>query len=348
MKDLFRGDDKIRKYLAKQAKTPVPEQEKKLLWGRIEQSVLNIAPQRRPLRTFLWTAASVCILIMAAAILFFSTPVGEVQLASTFPDESIVMQKIKKEETVKLITVTGEEIIFDGDEPEIIAGNYSKEEDITENEQPRLNQLIVPTGKKTSLILEDGTKLWVNSDSKVIYPEKFAKDQRLIIVDGEIYADVSHDKTRPFIAKTRDMQVQVLGTEFNLTAYSTDNAQSVILVSGKVEVTPGERTPEILKPNSILTLSDNNVKIKKNIDVYNYICWKDDILVLDGIYLEDLIQRINRHYGNEITIDKELAQRRLSGKLDLKNPVEDLMKTLSVSLNCKYSFSENRYIINSY
>ena len=81
---------------------------------------------------------------------------------------------------------------------------------------------IVPVGRRSSITFADGTRLWVNSGSKVVYPVKFAKEKREIFVEGEIYLHVSRDEQKPFIVKTHQMDIKVLGTQFNVTAYENE------------------------------------------------------------------------------------------------------------------------------
>jgi len=343
MQDLFSEDEKFREQLRKQARTPLPAKEKKQLWERIESSVSKRKNWLHIPTSYYWIAASVCLVIFVTGLLFKSSPPGKTDYTEVALIDTAEHKKTNSE-TVRLVTNNGEEITFEGEEPQIIADNYTDKEE--PDNSPQMNQLIVPVGKKTYLLLEDGTRLWINSNSKVTYPQRFLSDKREIYADGEIYADVKHDPERPFIVKTQNLQIKVLGTEFNLTAYGEDNKQTVVLVSGKVEVDTGTDL-NILRPNSMLVSSDKGVVVKRNIDIYDYVCWKDDVIVLNSISLKDLILKLNRHYGCEIVAAENLNQRKLSGKLDLKNPLEGTIKTLSIILNCKYDISGSKVIINS-
>ena len=89
---------------------------------------------------------------------------------------------------------------------------------------------------RSSLTFSDGTKIWVNSGSKVIYPVSFEKKKREIYVEGEVYLDVTHDTSWPFVVRTQQVDVKVLGTSFNVSAYKDDSNMQVTLVEGKVEV----------------------------------------------------------------------------------------------------------------
>ena len=121
-----------------------------------------------------------------------------------------------------------------------------------------------------------------NAGSRVIYPALFAKDKREIVVEGEVYLDVRKDPSRPFIVKTKEFEVKVLGTQFNVCAYEEDSEASVVLVEGKVEVqteTGNEKTT--LAPNQLIAVSEGGTSVKE-VDVFEYICWKDNMMLLNN------------------------------------------------------------------
>lgn len=341
MKNIFPNNKELLEQFRKIAFKELPPEEKMQLWDSIRKSIEE--PPRKVVffrRPAYWVAASACILALISGV-FFMNREPEANLISENKIE--IVEENVSSDAVKIISVDGNEIEFEGDEPSIVADHISF--DTLDEKTTRFNQLIVPSSKKSQLILEDGTKLWVNSDTKVIYPESFNKTVRRIIVDGEIYADVAHDKDRPFIVETKSMEIEVLGTEFNLTAYSTDKKQSVVLVKGKVEVQPSGLDAIILSPNSIVSVDEGEVTLRKGIDVYDYICWKDNYLVLNAISFGELVPKLNRYYGCNISFDKAYTDRILSGKLDLKNPVETIIESLSISLKYKYNVEGNKITI---
>ena len=100
-----------------------------------------------------------------------------------------------------------------------------------------MHQIMVPNGKRADITFSDGTRIYINSGSKVIYPDIFEERKREILVEGEVYLDVAKRKDCPFVVKTREFDIRVLGTSFNVCAYREDEAASVVLVRGSVEVT---------------------------------------------------------------------------------------------------------------
>jgi hypothetical protein len=348
MKETFHYERKILNHYKKSVTTKFHEKEKESLWIRIEQSIDKKNRKRNIFRLHnIWAvAATICLLIsLGGTYLLNNTRQKEAMICGSSP--VITEPFTKPNEAVRLIAVDGSEIIFDGGEPEVIAQNYNKPNENSPEDNFRLNQLIVPSGKKSYLLLEDGTRLWINSDTKIIYPEKFDTKERVITVNGEIYADVAEEKDRPFIVNTQSLKIQVLGTKFNLTAYNEDKKQRVILVSGKVEVNPKGFDPVVLQPNSMLAVVNNQLELKKNIDVYDYTCWKDNLLVLNAVTFSELISKLNRYYDCEIISDTCFNNRILSGKLDLKNDLENVIRSLSISLKYSYEIKGNKVFIHS-
>ena len=174
----------------------------------------------------------------------------------------------------------------------------------------------------------------------------FKNDRREIVVEGEVYLDVKKDPSRPFIVKTKDFEVKVLGTQFNICAYKEDAATSVVLVEGKVEVETTNKKKVVLFPNQLMSVDDKGPNIKE-VDVFEYICWKDNIMLLNARTAGNVFDRLSRHYGRRIVCDSQLGNIPVSGKLDLREKLEDVVNILCQSLYLTYSVNENKDIIIS-
>lgn len=118
------------------------------------------------------------------------------------------------------------------------------------------NQLIVPKGRRSMIVLADNSKMWINSGSKVIYPRAFKGDRREIFVEGEVYLKVSRDESKPFIVNTSAFDVEVLGTSFNVSAYKGDAHASVVLVEGAVDVKDAADKHVLMQPNERVQLDE--------------------------------------------------------------------------------------------
>lgn len=206
------------------------------------------------------------------------------------------------------------------------------------------NQLIVPLGKRSSVTFSDGTKIWINSGSKVIYPVAFEKGKREIFVEGEVYLDVTADADRPFIVKTLQMDVKVLGTSFNISAYKSDLNLQVTLVEGKVEVKTSNNRSDILTPCQQFDydIRTNQVKLQA-IDVDNYIAWKDGYYQFEREPLKTVFKKLVRYYGVRLEWDEEVGKRTCYGKLDLKEELGDVLNNLkeATALPLQFTYNED-------
>lgn len=224
----------------------------------------------------------------------------------------------------------------------------TKENNVKEkSDSPKeeMNQIIVPKGKRANITFSDGTKMYINSDSKVIYPAVFKKDKREILVEGEVFLEVCKDAARPFIVKTNGFDVKVLGTQFNVCAYKNAPSATVVLVNGSVEVNTGKTHEKaLLRPNQLIEINDNSSSIKE-VDVFEYICWKENMMLLNDHKAGETLDRLARYYGRTIRYDESIRSIPISGKLDLKENIEDAIDIICLSLALKYTVDENNNII---
>ena len=186
----------------------------------------------------------------------------------------------------------------------------------------------VPTGTLT-ITFTDGSKIWVNSGSKVIYPAQFTTDSREIFIEGEIYLDIVHDEKRPFIVKTRKMEIRDLGTQFCVSAYNNDANSHVVLVKGKVEIETKGKRKNTLSPNQLF-LYDNK-KDKESVHQVNtqdYVAWKDGYYQFNHQKLDTVLEKLCKYYGIKIHWDEKVGELTCSGKLDLKENPEKVLNAL--------------------
>ncbi len=207
-------------------------------------------------------------------------------------------------------------------------------------------KLVVPDGKRTSILLSDGSRIWINSGSKVEFPPRFIGKERCIKVDGEIYIEVVHDADKPFRVQTSGFDVKVLGTKFGITAYSSSETANVILAEGAVVVeSVGNRTVA-LSPSQLLTFGGGTFKID-NVDPYTYISWKDDLLYFNGTPISEVLQRLSQQYAVNISCSTSVAKEKLYGKLVLEEHIEDVLDNLSVISSISYTVKDNKIVVDN-
>lgn len=199
----------------------------------------------------------------------------------------------------------------------------------SKGEKVSVNQIVVPYGRRSKIILPDGSSLWINSGSCISYHSDFATNRRLN-VQGEVYLDVKKDPSHPFVVKTNHLEVNVLGTAFNITDYSKDSQPVVVLVRGSVDVKVDNRERKRMIPNQRLAIENGIVEIN-DVDVYNYICWKDDIMNFDGQKLSSILKSLSRYYNIKIEITGNLKDEICYGSLDLNCTLDEVLESISLT-----------------
>ena len=242
-------------------------------------------------------------------------------------------------ETVDEVTLITAKEQLNLDEDAFI--KYSKEGKVAVNSQvikeekvkdeQEYNQLIVPSGKRARIELSDGTRLVVNSQSKVVYPRRFKGDIRKIYTQGEVFLEVAHDKKHPFIVESEDFKLRVLGTKFNISNYR-GSATNIVLVEGSVEVTDKNEKKAQLAPHDLLNIADGSIVCQKQVDVAEYISWIDGIMLLNGNTLSQIIQKLSIYYGVSIQCDPLVGSEKVYGKLDLKDDIDEVIECIQQTL----------------
>ncbi len=250
----------------------------------------------------------------------------------------------------KVISVSDKESVIQYDSTSVkitskTTSPETAEQEISKEEIADFNQLVIPKGKRSFLTLADGTQVWVNSGTRLVYPSRFAADKREIFVDGEIYIDVKPDHERPFIVQTGDMNVRVLGTRFNVQAYHSDGQKRVVLQSGSVKISSGTSKEEIiLKPAEMYEATNTNETVKA-VNVDNYISWINGIYICDSERLDFILTRLSRYYGKEIAVDERAAKLKCNGKLDLKDNLNDVLHVLQYIVPIEHTKENDIYSV---
>lgn len=194
------------------------------------------------------------------------------------------------------------------------------------HEKASVSRIVVPYGKRSRMILPDSSCVWINSGSCISYRSDFLTDRRLE-VEGEVFLDVKKDGKHPFKVESNRLKVCVLGTAFNVKDYADEAASAVVLVRGSVEVKAGDAA-ERLQPGQCLSAEKDKVRVEE-VDVYSYVCWKDNKMNFDNRPLKDIIRNLSRYYNIRIEVSGECADERCSGSLDLGSPFPEVLETVS-------------------
>ncbi|HZE83910.1 MAG TPA: FecR domain-containing protein, partial [Puia sp.] len=157
--------------------------------------------------------------------------------------------------------------------------------------------------RERQCILADGSKVWLNSGSKLTYPKSFVSGERTVELSGEAYFEVAKDASMPFHVKVREMKIEVLGTSFNVAAYNEDRVSKTSLLEGSVKITRGTET-RILGPGDqaqiTYPLSGSSMKVVNGIDRERILAWKNGLLQFKNDDLQTVMNEISRSYDVEV------------------------------------------------
>lgn len=329
--------------------------EKESLWSRIE--IENKKVLKKKIHTLYVTsvsAAACIVLLLGVSFYFYNGGKPEIADADSFSQLNN-NHNLESGADICLILSEDKQVTFEGNNTDVKYNNKGevkvnsqtvktgeKEEDLKEKQKDikkatvTYNQLIVPKGKHSTLLLSDGTKLWVNAGTHVVFPVSFEKNKREIYVNGEVFLDVVRNETCPFIVKTDRMKVEVLGTSFNVKSYGNQGADDVVLVTGSVHVKTESGQKAELSPNQRFSCTTTGITDIQTVDVYDYISWKDGLLQYKKESLSSILQRLSDYYGKSISWDQELVELTCSGKLDLKEDMENVLNGLTKMISVKY------------
>lgn len=227
-----------------------------------------------------------------------------------------------------------------------LTNNNSKQKQLIQKtpKEGTLNTLIVPRGKRSSIILADGSKVWINSGSTLRFPASFNSDKRMIEAEGEIYIEVAKESSRPFQVRTGGLTIHVLGTKFNVTSYPDETSKSIVLVEGSVWVETEENKQIRLCPNQKLSINEDQSSID-HVEVDDYISWKDGLLQFNGEPMQEILRRLSRYYNMPIHCDPSIAAWKCAGKLVLFEDIKQVMNTFSMLYDVNYSIESGILII---
>lgn len=314
------------------------ENAKSTVWSKIK-----LKQERKKRKIFFHpVAAAACVAIGLAAVLYFTLPVkNQVQLVNevhdaapggnkarlTLADGSVIdLESAKNGQLVNQggirisKTADGQLVYIDkgGDGSELQAGGT--------------NTISTPRGGQYQVILPDGTKVWLNAASSLKYASVFTKAERRVVLQGEAYFEVAKDKLRPFKVETDKQTVEVLGTHFNISAYSDEDAVkttlsegSVLLsnASGSVRLSPGEQGQSRGKQSKIAVLKD--------IDVDKEVAWKSDLFAFDNDDLKTIMRQLSRWYDLDIVYQGSAGGEKYIGEIPRSSKLSEVLRILELN-----------------
>lgn len=240
------------------------------------------------------------------------------------------------------------EIKYDTSGEKVIINNDTIAQGQTQ-QKPVLNRVIIPYGKSSQITLSDGTKVWLNAGSQLMYPSVFAKNQREVLLIGEAFFEVVRNEESPFIVRVDCVDIEVLGTSFDISAYPDDNIFETVLVSGSVSVFLKKegflsgKEKVVLNPNQMIVLNKKEgIGKVSEVDVSVYTSWKDGMFQFERKDLNRILRKLERYYNKKIHIkDPLLGGYKISGKLDLKSSLSEVLDVIQLTVPIDWGKQKN-------
>lgn len=213
----------------------------------------------------------------------------------------------------------------------------------------RMQQVIVPAGQRAELQLSDGTKVWLNSKSRLEYPASFGWHSRKVKLSGEGYFEVTHNERKPFVVQTEDYDVRVLGTTFNVYAYDNDRYTfETALLEGMVEVSSRSDASQrlVLQPNEAAVMAADGRLTRTRLTDMGRFRWTEGLICLNDVPFGELLERFSDYFDIRILLkNPKLYDVRCTGKFRQSDGIDHSLHVLQRFVNFRYTHDEERHTI---
>jgi transmembrane sensor len=293
--------------------------------------------------------AAACLVLTLTVIYIYNTKNNKSQSVSTKKEEHAPVDIIMPGRTKSTLTLAnGETILLDS----TVLGTLRQANNttITNNgnrltyinngvDQPNqlvYNKLTTVNGETYSLVLSDGTRVWLNAGSSLQYPVTFSNKERRVEVSGEAYFEVAKQDGIPFRIKIADgKEVEVLGTHFNINAYTNEPVIATTLLEGKIKVWNGKKQ-KILEPGQQANWLKDSIDVQQATNTERAVAWKDGLFLFDGYDLHTVMRQIERWYNIKVKIDPDFPNDVYNGTLPRNSQLTDVLNALNFTSGVNY------------
>lgn len=344
--DTFTAKENLKEVLALYASFHTAER-----WKELERSC-GIMKRRKIRRDYWRYVAAVIVLFITGGIGFwYFTPDAckEMPLAivdrKEFHQQAVLVMEDGKEFVLNgikdtcLLVGQGERLWINDQ------GRLAYQQDSLQQAPPETWHILrIPKGGEYTLVLEDGSRVWLNSASELRYPVRFAGKKRQVILEGEAYFEVVRNEARPFIVQSQGQEVEVLGTSFDVTAYQGEPGVYTTLLQGSVEVR-GEKGKQILKPGQQAIYTEKGIEVKE-VNAALYCSWIKDRFVFVSEELEMVVRKLERWYGVSFFFAREsLKTEQFSGSIPKYSDLSKVLKMLELTTNIRFKETDKTIIV---
>ena len=322
-------------------------------WIQLKEE-MHKTPRKRRLLLRVWkSVAAVFVAAVAGGLLYW-----QITDSARPVEEQVLVAQIRPGETqAVLITGKGQQLLLQGlkDTCLDITGNetlkISKDGSLEYSlsalsRMPEWHTLQVPRGGEYKIVLDDGTEIWLNSASELKYPAHFVGNERRVCLVGEAYFQVARNEAAPFIVETRDMDVKVLGTSFNVSAYEDEENSHATLVEGRVEVDDKINGEKVTLTPGEQALLQGKEMVVREVNTKLYSMWRLDRFTFASEDMEGVIRKLSRWYNvNFFFSNSSMKQKRFTGSLPKYSDISQVLKMIEMTTDIKFQVKGNTIII---
>lgn len=323
------------------------------IFTSILEAEREIAPlterRRKPFRRWLYIAAAACTVVAVSVLMFYpnKAPVqlaeAEKDIKNALPGYNNATLILGNGKSIRLDS-TGEQTIPQGNVTVKNQGGHLLYEGSHEPVEQLFNTLITPRGGQYHITLPDKTEVWLNAASSLRYPIAFSEDERMVELNGEAYFEIAKDASKPFLVKTGNTTVQVLGTRFNIMAYDNEHTVRTTLVEGAVKVVTA-KDAKVLSPGHYASVDPSTEMIGMGAaDIEEAIAWKEGYFLFRGANLSVMLRQFERWYNIDIVLKAPQKTYEFMGKIPRTARFSSVLKLLEVN-NIAYELDQNKLII---
>ncbi|WP_321279774.1 FecR domain-containing protein [Marinifilum fragile] len=334
--------DPERQYLERELK--LEQSNKRANWDKIQAKIKN--ERVRKLKVNFLRAVAVLILAIGSTLFFTNLLDNNLSniIGPGTQQAILITSDGERYQLNEEVTIKEGDVFISNKTQELI---YQKKSNITKS-QLTYNTIIIPRGGEYKLTLMDGTRIWLNSNSKLRFPSEFGSGIRKVELKGEAFFEVAKDSVHPFVVNANKAQVKVLGTSFNVNAYSDLNEIVTTLVEGRVEVSDtlfGNKVK--LLPNEQYRFNKLTGKtLKQIVDTEIYTAWKDGRFVFENESLEDIMTRLSRWYNVDVSfLNESVKKLRFSGDLTRYDNIDQILELIEVTQKVKFTIKDRALLV---
>jgi len=329
------------------------------VWNDIDKFYVAYHKSNRRIKVikqlFRYAAVFVLLLTLGSVVLYYYDSQNGIRFSET--DTTVSASN-----DAKLILPGGEEIVLNEQQTNLEFDSEGEQVKIDkdtiidykiENPKDLMAEVIIPYGKRSQIKLPDGSKVWLNAGSKLIFPQKFTGKERHVFLKGEAYFDVVKNVDARFVVTLDKIDVIVHGTEFNMNDRNYDDELEIVLVEGGISLKENNVINIIgkeikLLPNQKAVYSKNKILVESDIDVSYYTSWKDGVVEFRGDNIANVFSQLSKYYNVNFVTEKSVElNRNISGKLDLEKSLEEVMEVVAEATPITYRIEDNTVYVNS-